>query len=55
MVVAYSTRAVPHPGHGMAMCRKHPLAFLLRNSTHPVRSVGMDSDKLIEFTDVVRI
>lgn len=55
ILVVYTTRVVPHGREGMMLWRKHLFAFMLRNAVDPVAYFRLDSGRIIEFTDVVRI
>lgn len=55
IVVVYTTRVIPHGREGMMLWRKHVFAFMLRNAVDPVSYFRLESGRIIEFTDVIRI
>ncbi len=55
ILVVYTTRVVPRGREGMMLWRKHLFAFMLRNAVDPVAYFRLESGRIIEFTDVVRI
>ena len=55
ILVVYTRASFLVVGREMMLWRKHLFAFMLRNAVDPVAYFRLESGRIIEFTDVVRI